>query len=452
MAPMTTALRPEERCATVPPAAAAAAALHGALLESRQRWQDLAGLAADFVFETDSAGRFSFLWPDSVIGHPAASLLGRRAASLLLGSGPDPFALRQAMRRHRAWVAGAGGKPRCLAFSVVPIGDARGQFAGLRGAALDVTDQEEAAAAAAAGLRRAALLDALGETVRRAGTPREALARGLAGLRDALGCAGTAMVVPIPDADGAALVDANGSVPPGLTARAAGTLDAREDWSGRLDGREPAALLQHHGQPPIVSALAAWRSAGSRDWDDEDLAVLRSMAATLGAVLGFARLQEELERQAGTDALTGLANRRAFLAALAAAGSGALITLDLDNLKPINDRHGHEAGDGALRAMAGLLQAGAGPGEVAARLGGDEFALWMPETDLSRASARAEALRVRAEALAGEPSAPRFSMGLACRTAGSAEGAAALLARADAALYAAKRTARGTWRLAEPAA
>jgi len=449
MAPMTTVLRPEERCATVPPAAAAAAALHGALLESRQRWQDLAGLAADFVFETDSAGRFSFLWPDSVIGHPATSLLGRRAASLLLGSGPDPFSLRQAMRRHRAWVAGAGGKPRCLAFSVVPIGDARGQFAGLRGTALDVTEQEEAAAAAAAGLRRAALLDALAETVRRAGTPREALSRGLAGLRDALGCAGTAMVVP--EAGGAALAGANGAAPPGLAARAAATLAERADWSGRLDGRESAALLHHHGQPASVCALAAWRSAGSREWDAEDLAVLRSMAATLGAVLGFARLQEELERQAGTDALTGLANRRVFLAALANAESGALISLDLDNLKPINDRHGHEAGDAALRAVAGLLQAESGPGEVAARLGGDEFALWMPQADLAHAAARAETLRACAKALAGEPSAPRFSMGIACRPAGSAESAAALLARADAALYAAKRSARGSWRLAEPA-
>ena len=65
----------------VPPAAAASAALHGALLESRQRWQDLAGLGADLVFETDNAGRFTFLWPDTVLGYRAADLLGRRADS-----------------------------------------------------------------------------------------------------------------------------------------------------------------------------------------------------------------------------------------------------------------------------------------------------------------------------------------------------------------------------------
>lgn len=451
MPAMTTALRPEERCATVPPATAAAAALHGALLESRQRWQDLAGLAADFVFETDTDGRFSFLWPDRIVGHPAASLLGRRAASLLLGAGPDPFALRQAVRRHRAWVAGAGGRPRCLAFSLAPIGDAQGRFAGLRGAAHDVTEQEEAATAAAAGLRRAALLDALAETVRHAGTPREALARGLTGLRDALGCAGTAMVVP--EGAGAKMVAPTGAVPPALEEPAAASIAGRADWSGRLGGRQPAALLHHHGMPPAVSTLAAWRDAGARDWDSEDLAVLRSMAATLGAVLGFARLQEELERHARTDALTGLANRRGFHAALAEAaqdGAAAVLFLDLDNLKPVNDGDGHEAGDALLRATARLLRAEAGATGVAARLGGDEFALLLPGAGEAAAIARAEALLAAARALP-DP-APRFSIGIACRAAGAAEEGEQLLARADAALYEAKRSGRGAWRLAGPAA
>ncbi len=197
MPAMTTALRPEERSATIPPAAAAAAALHGALLESRQRWQDLAGLAADFVFETDNAGRFSFLWPEHVLGHrggrpagPAGGLPAAGHRDRPLRPAPGACAITGS-----GWPARAGGRA-ALPSSLAPIGDARGQFAGLRGAAHDVTDQEAAATAAAAGLRRAALLDALGETVRHAGTAHEALANGLAELRDALGCAGTAMVVP----------------------------------------------------------------------------------------------------------------------------------------------------------------------------------------------------------------------------------------------------------------
>lgn len=457
MPAMTTMLRPEERTATIPPAAAAAAALHGALLESRQRWQDLTGLAADFVFETDSAGRFTFLWPQNVLGHAAAGLLGRRAASLLLGSGTDPFALRQAVRNHRVWVGAAGGRPRCLSLSLAPVGDARGQFAGLRGAAHDVTDQEAAATAAAAGLRRAALLDALGETVRHAGTAREALVQGLSDLRDALGCAGTAMVIPGPA--GTEIVAPTAELPDGLQATAATALDAARDWVGQLDGRLPAALFHHHGRPPAVSALVAWRGPGGREWDAEDLAVLRSMAAMLGAVLGFGRMQAELERQAHTDLLTGLANRRAFLGTLAAAigdgqggPGGALLFVDLDNLKPLNDRHGHEAGDAALIATARLLRAAAGGSGTAARFGGDEFTLWLPGATETSAVACAEALITAAAALPADRPTPRFSIGLACRAPGDEEGAGHLVARADAALYEAKRSARGGWRLAEPAA
>ncbi|GGJ06148.1 sensor domain-containing diguanylate cyclase [Neoroseomonas lacus] len=454
---MTTALRPEERSATIPPAAAAAAALHGALLESRQRWQDLTGLAADFVFETDSAGRFSFLWPNHILGHAAAGLLGRRAASLLLGTATDPFDQRHAIRHHRVWMAGAGGRPRCISLSLAPIGDARGQFAGLRGAAHDVTDQEAAATAAAAGLRRAALLDALGETVRHAGTAREALANGLAELRDALGCVGTAMVVP--GGNGAEIIGATAEVPPGLGAIAGETLDTARDWLGEIDGRLPAALFHHHGRPPAISALAAWRAAGARGWDAEDLAVLRTMAATLGAVLGFSRLQATLELQAGTDPLTGLANRRAFLDALSNAlgdgtsgPRGALLFADLDNLKPLNDQHGHEAGDVALRTTAQMLREAAGSSGIAARFGGDEFTLWLPGATAKEAVACAEALIAAAAALPADRPAPRFSIGLACRAPGSGDGADGLLARADAALYDAKRSGRGGWRMAEPAA
>ncbi|WP_198373846.1 GGDEF domain-containing protein, partial [Roseomonas rosulenta] len=177
-----------------------------------------------------------------------------------------------------------------------------------------------------------------------------------------------------------------------LLLRAGPALAAGQDWLGMLDDREPGAVLHHHGRPPAACALAAWRDAGGRDWDAEDLAVLRSMAAMLGAVLGFDRMQRELERQASTDPLTGLANRRAFLDALEGrlqGAPGALVFLDLDNLKPLNDLHGHEAGDAALRATARLLRGSAAPGDIAARFGGDEFILWIAGADEAAAVARA---------------------------------------------------------------
>jgi diguanylate cyclase (GGDEF)-like protein len=353
-------------------------------------------------------------------------------------------------------MAGAGGEPRCISLSLVPLADSRGNITGLRGTAHDVTEQEHAATAAAAGLRRAALLDALADKVRLAATARDSLAQGLAGLRDALGCAGTAMIVP--GADCPTIVASTAEVPSALVTAVADGLVDSVDWAGTLEGGGPAALLHHRGRPLATSVLVAWRDRGARDWDQEDLAVLRSMAAMLGAVLGFGRIQEELERQATTDPLTGLANRRAFLAALAGAldtaapaHGGALLFVDLDNLKPLNDRHGHDAGDAALRTTAGLLESAAGAEGIAARFGGDEFVLWLPAADAPAAIAAAEGLLRAAADLPADGRSPHFSIGIAWRRPGSEESAAALVSRADAALYEAKRAGRGGWRMAEAA-
>jgi diguanylate cyclase (GGDEF)-like protein len=443
---------PAEKPLILSPAAAASAAVHGALLESRQRWQDLASLSADLVFETDQEGRFTFLWPDTVLGHRSAALLGRRADSLLLGAGPNPFTRRQPVRGHRAWFADAAGQPRCLSLSLAPLGDARGAFAGLRGTAQDVTREEQAANAAAAGLRRAALVDALTETVRRAASPADALAHGLKELRDALGCAGTAMLLR--EGEAARLACGTGEPPAELIALGGDLLRDGRDFADRLPGGEPAALFHHLGQPRALSALAAWRGPAGRAWDAEELSVLRAMAAMLGALLGFTRMQEELERKAMTDALTGLENRRAFLAALRArleAGeAGALLFLDLDNLKPLNDQHGHEAGDAALRETAALLRRSAAPGDLIARFGGDEFVFWLAGADAQAASARAAGL-LAAAAASKAAYAPRFSIGIATWDPASGENHSRLIARADAALYAAKRSARGSWKMAEAA-
>jgi hypothetical protein len=129
------------------------------------------------------------------------------------------------------------------------------------------------------------------------------------------------MLVPIEA--GVEVAAATADLPPALLAHAASRLVAREDWIGRIEGREPGALLHHNGAPPADCALAAWRDVGGRDWDAEDRAVLRMMAPLLGGVLGVGRLQREMERQARTDPLTGLANRHAFLAMLDARLEGA---------------------------------------------------------------------------------------------------------------------------------
>ncbi|APZ99876.1 hypothetical protein BWQ93_16305 [Sphingopyxis sp. QXT-31] len=156
-------------------------------------------------------------------------------------------------------------------------------------------------------------------------------------------------------------------------------------------------------------------------------------------------LRRRLQRQAMTDPLTGLANRRALHMAademFAEGGAGAaLILLDLDGFKPVNDRHGHAAGDRLLIAIGGRLRAHAGEGATVARIGGDEFAILLPDGD-------ATALDVRASALLAALAPPFPIDGQPIRIGATAGLAAApadgvnlleLMRVADAALYAAK--------------
>lgn len=162
----------------------------------------------------------------------------------------------------------------------------------------------------------------------------------------------------------------------------------------------------------------------------------------------------ELRRAAGTDALTGIANRRSFderlMQAWEAGADLALLMLDVDHFKRYNDRHGHPAGDAALRRVAAVLVASCrAPSDLAARIGGEEFAVLMTGVDGAVALSAAErclALLADADiAHADSPIGPRItaSVGLALRgTLPAGAAAAQLMSAADAALYAAKAQGR----------
>lgn len=171
---------------------------------------------------------------------------------------------------------------------------------------------------------------------------------------------------------------------------------------------------------------------------------------------------ERLGALASTDALTLLANRRGFeshaavLLAQAQRGHEAvsLISMDLDQFKGINDTHGHEAGDRLLAAFAEVLRAESRSADVAARLGGDEFALLLPRAGVEVAAEVAGRIRAAWSACevalaSGTTLRTTLSAGVATSPDGSAS-LGLLLARADEALYEAKRSGRDRVSTARP--
>jgi diguanylate cyclase (GGDEF)-like protein/PAS domain S-box-containing protein len=167
------------------------------------------------------------------------------------------------------------------------------------------------------------------------------------------------------------------------------------------------------------------------------------------AEVDLARMHERL---AFTDALTGLDNRRGAEHAFERemqrawrAGSAISIALfDIDNFKALNDRHGHSAGDVALRLVASTLQSAARGSDLVARWGGEEFLVGLPDTSLDGASLCAERIRVAVAALSTNYGPITVSGGLAQVLPN--ESLAEAVARADAHLYAAKTSGRNRLR------
>ncbi len=166
------------------------------------------------------------------------------------------------------------------------------------------------------------------------------------------------------------------------------------------------------------------------------------------------RLEDELMRQATTDTLTGVFNRRMGIAMLEKQirlmqRLGAPLSIcfaDIDNLKEVNDRYGHEEGDRLIITAAGAIRDSLRELDSLVRLGGDEFLLILPQCTASQASivlSRIEARLADINAAHERPYAVSISCGTAECHPASGESADALIARADEAMYADKRRRKG---------
>lgn len=240
---------------------------------------------------------------------------------------------------------------------------------------------------------------------------------------------------------------------------------AGTSMGGMIDAQyQPAfnALLAHVGEGKSgtltfelvgLTGIHCWLECHAVPMRDRNERITGSLCV-MRDITDRKKAEQELQHLAQTDSLTGLANRRHFMALAEQelehcsryGGPLAVLMADIDRFKKINDTHGHKCGDAVIRRMAELCRKTLRSADVVGRLGGEEFAVVLPETDLRHAVDVAELLRQRigqAEVHTDTGEVIRFtvSIGVASRTDKNAD-IETLLAQADEALYAAKNSGR----------
>jgi diguanylate cyclase (GGDEF)-like protein len=225
----------------------------------------------------------------------------------------------------------------------------------------------------------------------------------------------------------------------------------------------PVVAVPLTSSSTVIGVLLLWDRASDVDFTEDDLATLRAFTSQATVAVDNVLLHEEARRLSVTDGLTGLANYRGFTLTVGKEVERAvrferplaLLLLDLDHFKLVNDVCGHPRGDAVLVELAARVRSQIRDVDTLARYGGEEFVVVLPETDRAGAVQAAEricaAVRRRPFGERGEdgeePIDVTLSLGIAVFP-DHGTSSTALLRRADEALYAAKRGGRDGWRLA----
>lgn len=445
--------------------------LSSALVASRQLFRDLVECSADFAWETDALGRFSYVSPNGLLGFSGSELAGKDPVDVfsVANAQASAFTTERRMEDAEIWVTDKQGRDACLQVSALPV-VRDGVWIGSRGVCHDVTEARQYETALAQAYEREHLIAEIVDAMRIEGRSTDML-------NTAVRRSGTTLkaelcwitrVMPDGALHRAAIWPDDGS---GQLAGSENHIDAvLEGWCEDQGGE---AIEVRHGDKSILigpcrigqqlnGAICLVRPAAGMPWLPTDRALLEGVARQLGIALTQVGHREELERLSRTDELTGLLNRRAFEPVVERGLSLAyrhghicgLLYLDLDNFKQVNDQLGHHAGDALLSRFAAVLEETSRLEDRVCRLGGDEFALWLDETDEAGAIVKAEriiadladAWRTRC------PDGPSVgvSVGIAMTDPGVHETFHQFMSRADQAMYTAKKAGKTCWSLALP--
>ena len=193
----------------------------------------------------------------------------------------------------------------------------------------------------------------------------------------------------------------------------------------------------------VIGVITLGSTEIAHEWAEADFMLARGLADQATVALQRSELTDEQRRQALTDHLTELPNRREFDRVLADRTPGqpySIMLADVDNLKLLNDEYGHEAGDRVLRVVSQVMRNGLRAVDTVARIGGDEFAAFLPATDMPTATEIAGRIVSALQGVASPFGAARISIGVADGKGDTPT--RDVWDRADGALYAAKQAGR----------
>ncbi|HVA07363.1 MAG TPA: GGDEF domain-containing protein, partial [Acidimicrobiales bacterium] len=222
-------------------------------------------------------------------------------------------------------------------------------------------------------------------------------------------------------------------------------LDACPKLRNRAEGRLSALCVPVSIMGRTVGVIHSTGPPNVPVGDDavQDLGTLAKLA---GARIGLLRVMAETQLAASTDSLTGLLNRRSFERQVSEARRShsvlAVAIADLDHFKELNDTHGHDSGDRALRLFAKVIRESLRSLDITARHGGEEFAIAFPSCTATDARGALDAARERFDAAVTVAGLPKCTASFGVIDAAEHEDLPELIARADAALFEAKRRGR----------
>ena len=437
-----------------------------ALKSSRDLFRDLVLCSSDFAWETDRSGVFVYVGPHGAAGYAAESLHGRNAFCLQADETMHEavraiFLAKEAVEDVEIWLDGADGQQHCFSVSAIPVFDASQTWCGTRGVGRDITAMRLQQKALVETQARAALVRSIVDTIRQQTDPDSMLqvsAESIGLACQAESCWVLAVTSTnefqtiaehhehkhqiLPEAIRASI----GGVSKTVSFEMEGLLyqTRRTTFQGRPNGA--VCIAQKTGQPS----------------GDVVRDILEQIAPHAAVVLEHAHNLKRLVQLSRTDDLTHLPNRRAFEEDLGQrlahhrrhGRQASMLYLDIDNFKQINDQQGHAKGDELLRTLSDVLRRTARTTDLMVRFGGDEFGLFLDETDEHGARQLAQRLMTALAQIPKSQDDPALSisLGLATWNPRQSESMAALIDRADAALYEAKREGKGRFAIAPPVA